>query len=103
MKRSVLSMFALALIAALALATSTPAMADAAADYKGKCQICHGPDGKGTAAGEKMGVKDLHTSKSTDAQMFDIVKKGKNKMPAFDKKLTDDQIKDLIKYIHTLK
>jgi cytochrome c6 len=104
MKRSVLSLFALALIMALALATSTPAMADdTAALYKSKCQICHGPDGKGSAAGEKMGVKDFHTSKSTDAQMFDIVKKGKNKMPSFDKKLTDDQIKDLIKYIHTLK
>ena len=31
------------------------------------------------------------------------MKKGKEKMPAYDKKLTDDQIKELIKYIRELK
>ena len=39
----------------------------------------------------------------SDAELFDITKKGKDKMPAYDKKLTDDQIKELLKFIHSLK
>jgi cytochrome c6 len=80
---------------------------DPAALYKSKCQVCHGPDGKGdTAAGKKLGAKDFHApevAKMSDAELFDITKKGKEKMPSYDKKLTDDQIKDLIKYIRSLK
>jgi cytochrome c6 len=80
---------------------------DVAALYKSKCQACHGPDGKGdTAAGKKLGVKDFRspdTAKLSDTELFDITKKGKDKMPGYDKKLTDDQVKDLIKYIRALK
>src|SRR5260370_15383671 len=79
---------------------------DAAAFYKSKCQACHGADGKGdTAAGKKLGAKDFHSpevAKRSDAELFDITKNGKDKMPGYDKKLTDDQIKELIKYIRTL-
>jgi mono/diheme cytochrome c family protein len=39
----------------------------------------------------------------TDAQLIAVTKTGKEKMPAYDKKLTDDQIKQLITYIRTLK
>jgi cytochrome c553 len=79
---------------------------DAAALYKSKCAACHGPDGAGaTAMGKKLGAKDFRSpevSKLSDAELFDITKKGKDKMPAYDKKLTDDQIKDLVKYIRNL-
>jgi cytochrome c6 len=75
--------------------------------YKAKCAMCHGPDGKGdTPAGKKMGARDFHSPevvKETDTELFDITKKGKGKMPAYDKKLTDDQIKELVKYIRSLK
>ncbi len=86
-----------------------PALAladDAATLYKSKCQACHGPDGKGSAAGQKIGVKDFHlpeVQKQTDAELFEITKQGKAKMPAYDKKLTDDQIKQLVTYIRSLK
>ena len=86
-----------------------PALAladDAEALYKSKCQACHGPDGKGSAAGQKIGVKDFHlpeVQKQTDAELIELTKQGKGKMPAYDKKLTDDQIKQLIKYIRSLK
>jgi len=84
-----------------------PALADdAEALYKSKCQVCHGPDGKGSAAGQKIGVKDFHSpevAKQSDEELFNATKQGKGKMPAYDKKLTDDQIKQLIKYIRTLK
>src|SRR5262249_21501364 len=79
------------------------AQTDVAALYKSKCQGCHGADGTGnTPMGKKVGARDFHApevSKQSDEELFDITKKGKNKMPAYDKKLTDDQIKDLIKYI----
>jgi cytochrome c6 len=84
-----------------------PAMADdAEALYKSKCQVCHGADGKGTAAGKKMGAKDFQSpevAKQSDADLIKITKDGKGKMPKYDGKLTDDQIKGLIKYIRTLK
>jgi len=75
--------------------------------YKSKCQVCHGPDGKGeTPAGKKVGARDFHSpevAKMSDPELFEITRKGKEKMPAYDKKLTDDQIKSLIKYIRSLK
>lgn len=91
----------------LLLAAAVPAAADdAAALYKSKCQMCHGPDGKGSAAGQKMGVRDFHApevAKESDADLFKVTKEGKNKMPKFEGKLTDDQIKELIKFIRGLK
>jgi cytochrome c6 len=98
----------LAVIAALLALGAAGACAqdDTAALYKSKCQICHGADGKGSPVGQKLGVKDFHSpeiAKMSDAELFDVTKKGKDKMPGYDKKLTDDQIKGLIKYIRALK
>jgi mono/diheme cytochrome c family protein len=79
---------------------------DAEALYKTKCQPCHGADGKGSPAGQKIGVKDFHSpeiAKLSDEELFNSTKQGKGKMPAYDKKLTDDQIKQLIKFIRSLK
>jgi mono/diheme cytochrome c family protein len=94
-------------VSVLFLGVVSASAEDTAALYKGKCAACHGPDGKGdTVPGKKLGVKDFHSpevAKMSDAELFDITKKGKDKMPAYDKKLTDDQIKDLIKYIRELK
>jgi mono/diheme cytochrome c family protein len=104
-----LARLAVILASAFALSTATCAYSqdDVAALYKSKCQVCHGADGKGdTPAGKKLGTKDLHSpevAKLSDTEMFDITKKGKDKMPPYDGKLTDDQIKSLVKYIHQLK
>ena len=91
----------------LLLAGALPAAADdAAALYKSKCQMCHGADGKGSAAGQKMGTRDFHSpevAKESDADLIKVTKEGKGKMPKFEGKLTDDQIKDLIKFIRGLK
>jgi cytochrome c6 len=90
------------------LAAAIPAAAadDAAALYKSKCQMCHGADGKGTPAGQKMGARDFHSpevAKESDADLTKITKEGKGKMPKFEGKLTDDQIKELVKYIRSMK
>jgi mono/diheme cytochrome c family protein len=97
----------LALLFAFGCSTIAYAQDDASALYKTKCQACHGADGKGdTPVGQKLGVKDFHSpevAKMSDQELFEITKNGKNKMPKYDGKLTDDQIKSLIKYIRSLK
>ena len=96
----------MALVLAGVAAWSIPAAADAAANYKTKCAMCHGADGKGdTPAGKKMGAHDFSSpevQKATDAELIAITTKGKNKMPAYGSKLSDADIKDLVPYIRQL-
>lgn len=97
------------IVAALFLLTASFAAAsaqDAAATYAAKCKMCHGADGKGGPAGKSMGVRDLTAppaSAESDADWIGITTNGKNKMPAYKGKLTDDQISGLVKYLRTLK
>ncbi len=95
-----------AVLAVAAMLTSSAPAQTAADLYKTKCVSCHGADGKGdTAVGKKLGVKafsDPEVAKSSDQVWFDATKKGKGKMPAYDGKLTDDQIKELVKYMRSL-
>ena len=74
--------------------------------FKAKCAACHGPDGKGAVpVGKKLGARDLSSTEvqgQSDAQLTDVVTKGKNKMPAYDSKLTKDQIGELVAYIREL-
>ena len=81
---------------------SSPAVAqDAASTYKAKCAMCHGPDGKGG----KMGTRDFASAEvkaESDAQLADIIGKGKGKMPSYTGKLKDEDIKGLVAYIRSL-
>ena len=84
---------------------SVPAKADTAeATYKAKCAMCHGADGKGeTPTGKVMKVNDFASEtvqKMNDADLTDVIAKGKGKMPAF-KTLTPDQVKDLVAYVRS--
>ena len=97
-------------LAILCLAASfvAPAFAqDAGADtFKAKCQMCHGADGLGaTPAGriaKIVSLKDPTVVNATDADLIAAVKNGKNKMPAFTGKLSNDQIASVVAYIRTL-
>jgi len=95
----------LCLFVSAALCTSAIAQ-DNAALYKTKCASCHAADGSGnTPVGTKLGVKSFaapEVAKHTDAEWTDITKKGQGKMPSYDGKLSDDQIKDLIKFCRGL-
>lgn len=78
---------------------------DAAGNYKSKCAMCHGADGKGSAIGLKMGAHDFTSpdvQKQTDAQLIEIITKGKAKMPAYGGRLKDTEITDLVAYIRGL-
>jgi cytochrome c6 len=86
----------------IAVCSSSAVAQDAAATYKAKCAMCHGPDGKGSAMGTKMGARDFTSAdvqSQTDAQLTDIIAKGKGKMPGYTGKLKDTEIKDLVTYI----
>lgn len=86
----------------IAVCSSTAVAQDAAATYKAKCAMCHGADGKGG----KMGTKDFASPEikaESDAQLTETITKGKPpKMPAYEGKLKDTEIKDLVTYIRGL-
>jgi cytochrome c6 len=77
---------------------------DAAALFKSKCAMCHGPDGTGSAMGLKLGVKSYKSpdiQKQSDADLKNAIANGKNKMPAY-KSLTPEQVDGLVKYVREL-
>lgn len=79
---------------------------DAAAVYKAKCAMCHGPDGTGqTPSGKAMKVRDLASAdvqKAKDEELETIIEKGKGKMPAYKGKIDEKTIDGLVKMIREL-
>jgi mono/diheme cytochrome c family protein len=74
--------------------------------YQSKCQMCHAADGSGnTPAGKAMKARPFNSPdvvKESDADLIAVIKKGKNKMPAFEGKITDAQIATVVVHIRTL-
>lgn len=77
-----------------------------AALFGSKCAMCHGADGQGkTAMGAKFNIRNLaspEVQKQSDSELTQIIAKGKDKMPAYEGKLTKDEIAHLGAYIKTL-
>jgi cytochrome c6 len=100
------------LLLAAAIATMflmiSPAKSQGAGEsvYKTKCASCHGADGAGaTPAGKVTKARDFcseEVKKETDEEWAAVIVKGKNKMPSYDKKLTDAEVKDVVAYIRGL-
>jgi mono/diheme cytochrome c family protein len=101
-------LFRAAAVTVLAASIASPAFAQGTgpATYKAKCAMCHGADGLAATPMAKnlkvLSFKDPAMVKASDAQLIASTKNGKNKMPAYSGKLTDDQIKDVVAYIRTL-
>ncbi len=94
----------------VALLFSTYAFAESGADiYKMRCSPCHGPNGAAqTTIGKNLKLRSLaspEVQSQSDAQLAAIISQGKNKdkMPAFDRRLSKDQIAAVVKYIRSLK
>lgn len=104
-----------ALLVAMMFVVPTVAYAaDAAALFGKKCGSCHGKDGKGkTEMGAELKVQDLTDAKvqekfTDDQAMKSLVEgkkgaDGKEVMPGFKGKLTDDEMKEIVKYVRSLK
>ena len=96
----------MALLGLMFIATGAFA-ADGAAIYKAKCASCHGQTGAGdTGIGKSLKLRDFGTAdvqKQSDADLTTVISKGKGKMPAYDGKLSADEIKALVAQIRTFK
>lgn len=95
-------------VVTLALVFSTFTYAESGADiFKAKCAACHGAGGAGeTTMGKNLKLRDLGSAdvqKQSDDELTGIISKGKGKMPAYDGKLTNEQIAELVKHIRALK
>lgn len=97
----------LALSVSTVLPASSPVAYDAAATFKGKCASCHGLDGSGnTAFGKKENIRNLRSAEvqgMSDAQLYEVIAKGKKKMPGYEKTLGADTCKQLATYVRQLK
>ncbi len=97
----------MAVLALVMTAASAAQAAEGQAVFASKCAMCHGQDGAGkTAMGAKMNIRDLRSDevqKQSDAELAKVIGGGKNKMPAYDGKLSKQQINDVAAYIHSLK
>jgi mono/diheme cytochrome c family protein len=91
---------------ALALPSSLGAQTEVAKVYKTNCVLCHAADGSGNSpSGKALGAKDLASSevqKKSDAELTEVITKGKGKMPSFGAKLKPDDIKQLVAYIRSM-
>ncbi|HYH85849.1 MAG TPA: cytochrome c [Pyrinomonadaceae bacterium] len=86
--------------------TATPdALASAAADYSQFCIRCHKADGTGgpfeLEDGAKLKVPSLreHGKKDSDDHLAKQIREGGDGMPAFEKRLDDARINNLVRYI----
>jgi len=81
--------------------------AQGAVIFAQKCAMCHGGDGSGsTAMGKKLGCRDLRSAAvqgQSDSQLTQIITNGKNKMPAYNGKLSGEEIKSLVAFIRSIK
>jgi len=96
------------LVLAVTMVFSVYSFADAGADtFKAKCAACHGATGAGdTTMGKNLKIRDLGAAdvqKQSDDELTTIIAKGKGKMPAYDGKLTKEQVSDVVKFIRSLK
>ena len=85
-----------------------PQQAEGRKLYDNYCDRCHepyssrgkkGPSLKGVFKNQYLSISGLP---ATDERMTDIVKNGRAKMEGFRQVMTDEQIQDLLAYLHTL-
>ena len=94
------------ILCCLALSSATQAQSDPAKIYKTNCVLCHSADGSGdSATGKAFHAKDLRSEevqKQTDAELAEVITKGRGKMPAFGGKIKPDDVKKLVGYLRAL-
>jgi cytochrome c6 len=90
----------------MALLSAAQAQSDAAKIYKTNCVTCHSADGSGdNPTGKALHAKDLRSDevqKQSDAELAQVITKGRGKMPAFGAKLKPDDVTRLAAYIRSL-
>ena len=116
--RSILIIFTLAVLTALAGCDAEPRKSDAELGlnaqqargrrvYDARCAECHYAYSKRDLRGPSMHglFKKQYMSSgipANDERVIDIILMGRAKMPGFQNKLTVNQVADLVAYLHTL-
>jgi cytochrome c6 len=67
--------------------------------YEANCARCHGLDG----AKGKWGARDLRKSRMNDTAIAGQIRSGKGIMPAFEKKMSAQEIAAVLGYVKTLR
>jgi len=78
--------------------------------YAAKCASCHSSDGTGNkklgvlVGGDlsKLDLTKADTSKRTNDELKNTVLNGKNKMPSFKGKISEEEITGLVKFLRAL-
>ena len=76
--------------------------------YTKQCASCHGKDGRSkTIKGRLKHSRDLTDrewqEKVSEERIFNAINNGKGKMPAYGKKLSQEQVESLVTYVRALK
>ena len=94
------------ILTCLPLSSVMQAQSDPAKLFKANCTLCHGADGSGdNPTGKAFHAKDLRSAevqKQTDAELAELITKGKRKMPAFGAKIKPDDVTKLVAYLRQL-
>ena len=74
-----------------------------------RCATCHGPTGRGDGAGRPPGIAlpdmtsaAFHDARS-DAQLSEVIQKGRGLMPAFGQELSEAGVAALVRHVRGLK
>ncbi len=116
LKRTALAVVVLTLLVAslhtasstkLARATFPQKVANTNVLFKTNCASCHGKDGRARTFKAKFNhARDLTDPKwqaaITDEHMYESILHGKEKMPAFGKKLSENEVAALVTYVRAL-
>lgn len=90
----------------VALSNTAQAQSDPAKVFKTNCSLCHSADGSGNSpTGKAFHAKDLRSEevqKHTDAELAEVITKGRGKMPSFSAKIKPDDVQKLVAYIRSL-
>jgi mono/diheme cytochrome c family protein len=90
-------------------AQPTASVSDGAAVFRARCASCHGADGRGeTATGKKLGVGSLTAASvqnASDARLTEVIRNGTDEASRKahqSRKLTSEQLRDVIAFIRSL-
>lgn len=89
-------------------AASQGSARSAAELYTKYCASCHGKDGRAKTLKAKFNhARDLTDrvwqNDASDERLFNSIMNGKRKMPDFSKKLSEQEIETLVRYVRSLK